>query len=312
MTWTPFRPSLGSLLALLLLTLALVAGACDPTSGDDDDSGTGDDDDSGTGDDDDSGAGDDDDSGTGDDDDSGAGDDDSAETWDTILAITGGWTDAFSGTHDIDNASWEDSFGSVWNISQFANTARYVVAQNDPANTYYPGDWSRFDWYWDGNNGLHYCQTCYDCADEAAAMNTTPADPGSLTGTCGGSDWTSMTPKTGTSNLAISGNWTDNWGGTHSIDTATWEDGYGSVWNISQYANGGQNIVAQNDTGNVSNAGLWSRFDWHWNGDNDLYYCQTCFDCADEAAALGAGPGDAIDLVSGCGGFSWSSMTPSP
>lgn len=109
--------------------------------------------------------------------------------------------------------------------------------------------------------------------------------------------------------LAIVGAYTDSWGGTHDITDATWIMGSAS-FHIAQYDNAEMWVVAQNDAANEYNPSLWSRMDWTWSG-ADLYFCQSAFDAADEAAALAATPADASDLAAGCGGFGWSQLIPS-
>jgi len=112
--------------------------------------------------------------------------------------------------------------------------------------------------------------------------------------------------------LAIAGTWADSWGADHTITDTTWVQTWGT-YNISQFDNSAQVVIAENDFGNSSGAGLWSRFDWHWDANSLLWYCQTCYDCADEAGALATAAADSSDpAIVGCGGFSWTSMTPAP
>ena len=182
----------------LLLTVGLVAGCGNPSddddsaAGDDDDSTAGDDDDSTAGDDDDSTAGDDDDSAAGDDDDSAAGDDDDSAA--DSLEIIGVW-DTSLGPQTITESTWS-SGSSIWHISQYDNAADYLVAQNDANNAWSASLWSRFDWHWDSSGQLWYCQTCYNCADEAAALATAAADSSDpATAGCSTFPWSSLTPQ---------------------------------------------------------------------------------------------------------------------
>ena len=56
--------------------------------------------------------------------------------------------------------------------------------------------------------------------------------------------------------------------------------------------------------------GLFSRFEWVRVGDQ-LYFCESPFDAATEAAALSAARPDRSDPAStGCGTFAWSPLTP--
>ncbi|HCP45440.1 MAG TPA: hypothetical protein DIU15_05330, partial [Deltaproteobacteria bacterium] len=232
------------------------------------------------------------------------------------IAIGGQWSGPADGVHTVSSSSWSDPYGATFNLSQFQNAQQFAIAQNHADNDFNPGLWSRFDWTWDEFNTLWYCQTCYDCEDEGEALATDAADSSALSSDgCGGFAWSSLTPTAGsdTWELAISGVWADAWGGTHTIDNATWSDSYGSSFSVSQFHNNSQFLVAQNDPTNSFNAGQWSRFDWTWDESNTLWYCQTCFDCADEAAAVATAAASTADpATTGCGGFAWSSVTPSP
>jgi hypothetical protein len=107
--------------------------------------------------------------------------------------------------------------------------------------------------------------------------------------------------------LVIAGEYTDEWGDTHTIDEVVWTNS-GGVWHIEQWDNEAMFLVAHNDEANMFSPGLYSRFDWVWSGD-DLYYCQSVFDGATLEAAL-AGSANRDDLALGCGGFAWTNLTP--
>jgi hypothetical protein len=79
---------------------------------------------------------------------------------------------------------------------------------------------------------------------------------------------------------------------------------------IAEYNNDEMWLVAQNAESNMYNPGLWSRFDWTWDTDNNLYYCQSVYDgpTIDDAKAGSANPDD---LMMGCGGmFPWTKLIP--
>jgi hypothetical protein len=113
--------------------------------------------------------------------------------------------------------------------------------------------------------------------------------------------------------VVLGGTWMDTWGTTHTIDDESWtqSSSFGtSVFRISQFDNADEFLIAQNDSGNGSNAELWSRFDWTtWNG--SLWYCQTTYDAASEADALGTPRADDSNPEDGgCGesGFAWTEL----
>ena len=105
----------------------------------------------------------------------------------------------------------------------------------------------------------------------------------------------------------------DAWGVAHEIDDTTWTQAYpgypADIYHLTQYSNAERWAVAENDAGNAFNAGLYSRFDWAEDG-GEIYYCQTVYDASTETDALAATPADSADLAAGCGGFSWTHLTP--
>ncbi len=109
------------------------------------------------------------------------------------LAITGSYEDTFGGTHEITDDLWQ-SGESSFEIASYSNSEQYLIAQNAPTNAYNPGLWSRFDWTTDAGD-LYYCQTAYAAESEAAALATERADDASLSGGCGGFEWSLLAPQ---------------------------------------------------------------------------------------------------------------------
>ncbi len=114
--------------------------------------------------------------------------------------------------------------------------------------------------------------------------------------------------------IEIVGSYDDSYGGEMVISASRIETIGADVKSIGIYSfsstdNAGNFAIARNDEANTYNPCLWSRFDWTFDGD-DLYYCQTAFDAADEQAANSTPAADAKDLETGCGGFAWSKLTP--
>jgi hypothetical protein len=281
-------------------------GDDDDTTGDDDDS-AGDDDDT-TGDDDDS-AGDDDDS-AGDDDDSAGDDDDSAGP--EALAVYGLWDDT-AGFHSVNDHAWLmwSSWGtSRFDISQSDAAGGWLSAQNAASNDYYPSLWSKFEWFETGGQ-LYYCQVAYDAADESTALSATSADQGDVNSGCGGFAWSTLDATSEA--IEVGGVHVDSWATDITVTDTTWTQVSTvgtSIFAISQFDNADDWAVAQNDAANTYNPNLWSRVDWT-TYQGDLYVCQTAYDAADEATAVATTAADATDpTTAGCGGFSWSLLTP--
>jgi hypothetical protein len=157
--------------------------------------------------------------------------------------------------------------------------------------------WSKYDWAWNAEGDLYYCQSTFDAETEADALAAESADADDMAAGCGGFSWSEMRETS-----AIHGDWTDNWGGRHDVSSFSWNDN-----TITQNNNDEQWAVAQNGASSWS-PGLWSKYDWAWNDEGELYYCQSTYNAETEEDALAAESADADDLVAGCGGFSWSEM----
>jgi hypothetical protein len=113
------------------------------------------------------------------------------DTGDQGLEIVGEYVDNFMSAHVITETEWTFD-GSIYAIVEYDNDAGYLLAQNDEANTYNPGLFSRFDWTWSGDQ-LYYCQTAYDAASLELARMSGGADPDDLDMGCGMFPWSNLT-----------------------------------------------------------------------------------------------------------------------
>ena len=114
------------------------------------------------------------------------------------IAIAGQYTDIYGTTHSIDDALWQQQYAgyppSIFAIIDYNNAEQHVIAQNDAANSYFPGLWSRLDWV-EHEGHLYYCQTAYSAASESEAVDTPRGDDSDpAAGGCGGFPWTDLTP----------------------------------------------------------------------------------------------------------------------
>ncbi len=113
----------------------------------------------------------------------------------------------------------------------------------------------------------------------------------------------------GSSGLAITGNYVDDYGFTHVITDSLWTMAGQGVFHITVISNPDQYLIAQNDAANQYSPNLWSRMDW-FRSQGTLYYCQTRFDAESEAAALATAAPDNKNLTDSCNGFAWTILTP--
>ena len=220
----------------------------------------------------------------------------------TLADIWGTHLDPSSNGTTITLTAWSDPTG-LYHIHDVSNSAHYVIAQNDPANPANPGLWSRFDWTtYQGD--LYACHTVGNATSQNAATTATGAvATNPATGGCAGGVWTHLAGP-----LAISGSYVDEFSTTQTITSSTWSDSFGDIFHIAEFSNASDYAIAQNDAANAFDASLWSRFDWTTYLGH-LYYCQTAFSAASQAAAEATAPADSTNpAAGGCGGFSWKRL----
>jgi hypothetical protein len=145
------------------------------------------------------------------------------------------------------------------------------------------------------------------CGDGPAKMTGAPKDTGDDTGKS--TDLEDAGVDAGDpASLEIAGTYTTEWGQTITVSATEWKDESEAgtfTYTIASYDNEKNYLVAQ-DNGDDK----WDRFEWTLSSDT-LHYCQTIFDAETEADAdVAESLADVDDINEGCGGFSWSSLTP--
>jgi len=120
---------------------------------------------------------------------------------DADLAINGSYLDGFGTSHTVTNTLWTQTYGqytpSNFNVTSYDNDAGYVIAENDAGNDFNAGEFSRFDWFVDGDENIWYCQTTYTAATADDALATPRANDSDVTVSgCGDYNfsWTNLTP----------------------------------------------------------------------------------------------------------------------
>jgi hypothetical protein len=111
--------------------------------------------------------------------------------------------------------------------------------------------------------------------------------------------------------LEIVGGWVEEYPGgmtTHTITDASWTQA--SDFGVFAYAletfdNEERWVVGRSDDDDT-----YSRFDWTWDGDDELHVCTAVFGVETLEEAADAPQADADDLDVGCGGFPWSHLQP--
>lgn len=186
-------------------------------------------------------------------------------------------------------------------VVAFSNDEQQVVIFAD--NPLLPRGYARWSWTWDAGS-LYLCPGAARPSFYGAISAPYPDATAPSVGGCNGSPWIEAAEI----GPDVAGVWLDEWGTTHTITADRWEQDWGG-WEVSWYSNLDAAIVAQNDAANAFFPGMWSRFDWYDDG-VDLWYCQTAYAAASAWEARSTPAADSGDLLGGCGGFSWTLLTP--
>lgn len=170
-----------------------------------------------------------------------------------------------------------------------------------------------------GSSGEAPNPTTGSAPEGSTAAADSGTGPGTSTGvgSSGTADGDSGTnDSTGSGTLEIAGEWLEELSPgmaiTHVIDEVRWDqlaDFGDAIFHVALYDDAERYVVAQGDGANEFSPGLWSRFDWTWDGE-DLYYCTAVYDAATAEEALAAPASEPDDLAMGCNGFPWSPLVP--
>lgn len=214
------------------------------------------------------------------------------------LSLIGMWEDNYMTVIEISQTDMSDSWGSTFSITDYNNDEQWLIAQNGPNNAYNPDLWSKFEWFVDSE--IYYCQTAYDAADAASAAAMT-SDPNDKNAGCNGFPWSIIREK-----ISIYGEYNDNWGSAHVVNSFTWMFGSDS-FALKTISNEEGWATAKNSSENTYFPDLWSKFEWFVDSDT-IYYCQSAYDKESEEMAMSVAS-DRSDKDAGCSEFSWSILT---
>ncbi len=115
-----------------------------------------------------------------------------------VLEIVGHYVTDWDAEVAVTETQWRETseFGTVsYAISFFENERDYLVAQNSPDDAFNPEKWSRFEWTYDDDNKLYYCQILFsEETFEDADVDANIADGADLEEGCNGFPWTTLLP----------------------------------------------------------------------------------------------------------------------
>ncbi len=107
------------------------------------------------------------------------------------------------------------------------------------------------------------------------------------------------------------GTFVDDYNVTNRIAEDTWHQLPGERYHIVSWQLEAGFLIAQNDTSNTADGGLWTRIDWVRLNDMEPYtwaYCLSAYDAPSAAAAESTRVAQPDTPRTGCNGFPYSRM----
>ena len=109
--------------------------------------------------------------------------------------LRGDFVDDYGNRFTITHGEWMQAPHGRFRIVKWATAARYLIAQNDSANTHAPGRWTRIDWVtldsmapWE----WAFCLSAYEAPSADSAEATRVAKPGTPRTGCNGYPYSRM------------------------------------------------------------------------------------------------------------------------
>ena len=107
------------------------------------------------------------------------------------------------------------------------------------------------------------------------------------------------------------GEFVDDYGIRYTIQADRWVQHPDALYHIDAWNVGERFVVAQNDSGNSSDGGQWTRIDWVVLDESEEYewaYCYAAYRALTRQEALIAEPTQRDTPRTGCNGFPFSRM----
>ncbi len=217
------------------------------------------------------------------------------------LAISGVWSSSFGGYSEISASAWDDAA-----IVKLDASARVAITQNPATDKYNPSQFSKLVWTEPAGGSFYYCTVDYGLAtaDLASATTKTADDSAPDKSGCGGFAWTKLTSA---APIEIAGKYNDNFGGKSVISSRYWD----TSW-LYQFDNTKRFAIMQAAADATYNPSKFSKVVWTAPVSGSFYTCTVDYGLDSAALALATtltADGSAPDK-SGCGGFSWTKLTP--
>jgi len=217
------------------------------------------------------------------------------------VSIMGTWSSNFGGYEEISDKQWNDMV-----MAKLDGAARVAITQNPADEKYNPGKFNKIVFTAPKDGSFYYCYVDYGKATAALAEASTQTADASTPdkGGCGGFAWTRLTQA---EPIAIAGTWKNNFGGTDTISSRKWNTAAISLFdNVKHWA------ITQNAADDKYYPSKFTKVVWTKSSGGSLSYCMVDFglDSVALAQATTKIADDTAPDNGGCGGFSWTKLTP--
>ena len=215
--------------------------------------------------------------------------------------IYGTYSSAFGGYEEVSATAWDEM-----TIVKLDAAARIAITQNPADDPYNPSKFNKIVWTTPKGGSFYYCYVDYGLAtaDLASATTKTADDSAPDTKGCGGFSWTKLTA---TAPIAIAGKYNDNFGGKSIVSSRWWDTA-----SMQKFDSTLRWAITQNAANDPYNPSKFAKVVWTAPTAGSFYTCMVDYglDSADLAMATTKTADDSAPDKSGCGGFSWTKLTP--
>jgi hypothetical protein len=223
------------------------------------------------------------------------------------IELRGRWSSDF-GEEIIDHDVWGGA-----ELVEFSNQENLAITRNAEDADFDPSKFNRIVWTEVAMTNFFYCTTDFGldslAAARAAEGRADDSDPEE--GGCGEADfpWTKLT----SNDIEIFGTWSNQFGGTETIDALSWTtvfDSATSVAKVIEFSNEDNEAITQNAADSAFDPSKFNRIVWA-DKDGFVYYCTVDFgldtleDARDADTEADASDPDA----DGCGGNPWTKLS---
>ena len=215
--------------------------------------------------------------------------------------ITGVWASQFGGYSEISSSTWDGAIVVKWQKDQ-----RWAITQNTSTDPFNPAAFDKIVWTAPKDGGFYVCTVAYGLVTAQLAEDTTKTadDSAPEKSGCGGFSWTKLTS---TAPLEIAGKYNDSFGSKSVISNRYWD----TAW-LYQFDNAKRFAITQSAADDKYSPSKFSKVVWTAPVAGSFYTCTVEYglDSAELAAATTKTADDSAPDKSGCGGFSWTKLTP--